>query len=132
MEFDRLLQEGALISFILVALKNVFKNQIKYFFTALAFYLRRPYDRDRDPKSPDRCQIFNPGNGKYETVYIRHHFSLRRHENGVYVHWPIKRAEDDSEYLYSTARVPFDQWADWRKRGPPKTYNNPFKYKTIR
>lgn len=96
----------------IAAIKASFKNEINYWSEAIAAYFHRPYD-DGDPNTPDRCQIFNEGNGNWdEVIIIDYRIGLNKNRNGVYIQYV-----NDG---YARERVSFSRWGELRKRRCPQ------------
>ena len=126
MEIQQLiLGAGTLLLPLLIAL---FKSEIAALYQSWAIYNSRPFDRDRNPDTPDRCQLYNSATGEWEDILIeKYQFSVDRDKRGVF----IRHAVNDGEtVLWARERIPFDVWATMRKRTVPKTEaQHPFEVK---
>jgi len=92
-----------------------FKKEIGDFITAFSIYRNRRFDEDRDPNTPDTCQLLNPAKGKWTTVIIEKYvFSLNKNKSGVYVLHPCKNNKHAREIFR------FSDWDKIRKRELPK------------
>lgn len=101
---------------IVVAL---FKREINSLYVAWAIYHSRPFDQDRNPLTPDRCQLYNEATGVWENVLIeKYQFSWKRDQRGVFI---CHSATDGSTASWARERLPFDVWAAMRKRSMPET-----------
>jgi hypothetical protein len=93
---------------IVAILRNAFSREIEYWTGAFLAYNRRPFDLDRNPKTHDWCQLFNPASGEWSTVSLTYKFTPFRGSNGVYVHY----YDESSDWvLLRTERVPFSDWS---------------------
>ncbi len=100
-----LVENTALISFILWISNQVLRDAWAYWSEAIESYFIRPYDLDRNPDTRDYCLIFHPESGKKEIVGLTCKLTLNRHKNGVRIHyftddWQPKAIE----------RVAFGKW----------------------
>lgn len=107
---------GTLLLPLLIAL---FKREISNLYLSWAVYHSRPFDQDRDPGTPDRCQLYNSATGTWESILIeKYQFSLNQDKRGVFICHPV--ATEDA-IAWSRERLPFDVWAQMRKRSMPAT-----------
>ncbi|MEM0979920.1 MAG: hypothetical protein AAGH78_06560 [Cyanobacteria bacterium P01_H01_bin.58] len=105
-------------TFLLPLLLALFKREIASLYQSWAIYHSRPFDQDRNPNTPDRCQLYNPSTGLWENILIeKYEFSLNQDKRGVFICHPV--AED--EKTWARERIPFDVWASMRKRTMPET-----------
>lgn len=95
---------------LLMLARLAFSGEIRYWLGAWRAYRLRPFDVDRDPKTPDWCQQFNGASGVWETVSLTYSFGLCRGKNGVYVHY-----YDEDWVRVRVERVPFCAWSERRK-----------------
>lgn len=116
-----LVSAGTLLLSLVVAL---FKREIGSLYTSWAIYNSRPFDQDRDPSTPDRCQLYDASTGAWEDILIeKYQFSLNRDKRGVF----ICHSVPDKNGVWARERIPFDIWADMRKRTMPEAEaNHPF------
>ncbi|NER80597.1 MAG: hypothetical protein F6K42_13685 [Leptolyngbya sp. SIO1D8] len=117
MEIKQLiLGAGTLLFPLLIAL---FKQEIASVYQSWAVYNSRPFDKDRNPNTPDRCQLYNSATGSWETILIeKYQFSLDRDRRGVFICHAIG---DQEVKQWARERIPFDVWAGMRKRSLPET-----------
>lgn len=107
---------GTLLLPLAVAL---FKREIASLIRSWAIYNSRPFDQDRKPDTPDRCQLYNEATGIWENILIeKYQFAWRRDQSGVFIRHPI---QGDDVAQWSRERIPFDVWATMRKRTMPKS-----------
>lgn len=103
---------------------GLLKNWIKLVFMTIFLYIRRPKDRDRNPKTGELWYIYNAGNGKDEPTYVKWHFDLfDKYKNGVYVYKLAGKTKEGFQ-RYKKNRVSFQKWDSWEVWGPPKTEMN--------
>lgn len=125
------------------ALKQAFGDYVAYLIEAFLYMRRRPWDENRDPDEPDKCQVFNDASGEWQDIYIYDYkFGLNRHKNGVYIAYPVYSKEEiigyemekqaDGSYEVvpiktggkylgeATRRVPVREWKAMKKRHLPK------------
>lgn len=111
-----LVSAGTLVLSILVAL---FKRELGSLYVSWAVYHSRPFDQDRNPSTPDRCQLYDPSSGGWENILIeKYQFSLSQDKRGVFICHPV--TEGDTLH-WARERIPFDVWAKMRKRTMPQT-----------
>ncbi|MEL7315667.1 MAG: hypothetical protein AAFN08_12005 [Cyanobacteria bacterium J06559_3] len=111
-----LLGAGTLLLPLALAL---FKREIGSLYQSWAIYNSRPFDQDRKPDTPDRCQLYNSSTGKWEDILIeKYEFSWKQDQRGVFVCHPVAIA--DGSIQWAKERIPFDVWATMRKRTMPE------------
>lgn len=99
---------------VLAALKAAFSNEIEYWVVAIAAMQSRPFDSDRNLKTRDQCQIFNEGNGQWETVIIvGYRLGFNKNVNGVYVQ--RYSTTNNGQSIWIEERIPFRKWGNLRK-----------------
>jgi len=92
---------------VLPVFVGLFKTEISNLLKAWRLYLTRPFDEDRDPLTPSKCQIRCDATGKWEDAIIeKYQMSLFANKRGVF----IKHADGGKE------RISFLKWSDMRKR----------------
>lgn len=112
---------GLLGTVLLPILAALFKREIAALYKAWAIYNSRPFDRDRNPNTPDQCQLYNPATGDWEEVLIeKYSFSLNRDKRGVFICHAVTDGAGGPT-RWARERIPFDVWADMRKRTLPET-----------
>mgnify|MGYP001796495744 CR=1 FL=1 len=109
---------GTLLFSIVAA---VFKQEIASLYRSWSIYNSRPFDQDRQPGTPDRCQLYNRATGGWEDILIeKYQFSLKPEQSGVFIRYTIKNGGCTR---WSQEHISFDDWAKMRKRTRPKTEN---------
>ncbi|MEY2978175.1 MAG: hypothetical protein ACO3NK_02150 [Prochlorotrichaceae cyanobacterium] len=102
-------------SIVLPLLAGLFKNEISNLYKAWTVYKSRPFDADRDPNTPDRCQLQSAATGEWSDITIEKYcFSLNSDVAGVYITHQLPDGKTASE------RIPLTVWAGMRKRSMPK------------
>ncbi|NJN20122.1 MAG: hypothetical protein HC812_01565 [Leptolyngbya sp. RL_3_1] len=95
----------------------VFKGEIASLYRSWGIYNARPFDQDRQPDTPDRCQLHNPSTGGWEDILIeKYQFSLRPDQSGVFI---CHTVTNDGNTYQARERISFDDWAKMRKRTMP-------------
>lgn len=95
----------------------VFKRELVSLYQSWSIYNSRPFDQDRQPDTPDHCQLYDQG--KWEDILIeKYQFSLKQDERGVFI---CHKVTDGGSVRWARERIPFDEWAKMRKRTIPKT-----------
>lgn len=96
-------------------LAALFKNEISNLYKSWTIYNARPFDADRDPNTPDRCQLHSAATGNWSNILIeRYCFSLNQNEAGVYIRHLLPDGKTSAE------RIPLLAWAGMRKRKMPE------------
>ena len=109
---EGILNKDVLVGLVVVPvvlgfLRAAFSREIDYWVGAWMSYRRRPFDLDRDPKTPDWCQLYNPGSGTWDTVSLVFRFTLWKGDNGVFVTY-----YDPSDWSpLRRERVPYSDWS---------------------
>ncbi|MGF1521705.1 MAG: hypothetical protein ACFBSF_05225 [Leptolyngbyaceae cyanobacterium] len=112
-----ILGAGTLLLPLVVAL---FKREIGSLYQSWAIYNSRPFDQDRKPDTPDRCQLYNSSTGEWEDILIeKYKFSWKQDQRGVFICHPVA-TKDDNTMQWAKERIPFDVWATMRKRTMPE------------
>jgi hypothetical protein len=105
---------------ILAMFKDETINGVK----ALRVFHARPFDKDRDPDTPDRCQLFNEATGEWDDIIIlKYKFSFNPDIRGAYI------AHLLGETYMAKEKIPLVKWVDMRKRHMPEEIKD--KYKSI-
>ena len=109
-----ILGAGTLLLPLVVAL---FKREIGSLYQSWAIYNSRPFDQDRKPDTPDKCQLYNSATGKWEDILIeRYQYSWKQDKRGVFIGHPVAQGDTTQ---WARERIPFDVWASMRKRTVP-------------
>lgn len=99
-----------IIPVILMVVKSLVGDEIRYWLIFVYCYFNRPFDVDRNPDTLDWAMIFNQGNGLWECCSLKFHFGLIKQKTGVYInHY------DDKWQLRFTHRVSFEEWRSMDK-----------------
>ena len=115
-----ILGTGTLLFPLIIAL---FKREIGNLYQSWAIYNSRPFDQDRKPDTPDRCQLYNAATGGWENILIeRYQFSWKQDKRGVFICHTV--ANGDTIEL-ARERISFDVWASMRKRTIPEPEAQP-------
>ena len=105
---------GTVLLSLIVAL---FKREIGSLYQSWAIYNSRPFDQDRKPDTPDKCQLYNSATGEWENILIeKYQYSWRRDKRGVFICHPVTHGDTTQ---WARERIPFDVWASMRKRTLP-------------
>jgi hypothetical protein len=97
----------------------MFKRELTNLYQSWSIYNSRPFDQDRQPDTPDHCQLYNPSTGGWEDILIeKYQFSFKQDERGVFI---CHQVTDGQTTRLSRERIPFDEWAKMRKRTMPQT-----------
>lgn len=100
---------------LLPLLAALFKNEISSLYRTWVLYKNRDFDADRDPNTPEFCQLHNPGTGSWSDIQIqRYCFSLNQNKSGVYIRHLLADGKTAEE------RIPFVVWDGMRKRKMPE------------
>ena len=100
---------------LLPIIAGLFKKEIGDLVTAWKVYKSRPFDADRDSKSPDRCELLNAATGEFVEVEIQKYvFSINRDVRGVYINHLLPDGRKSAE------KISLIEWATMRKRHIPK------------
>ena len=110
MEISEPLLASIIIPTILVVLRSLLGDEIRYWGILIHSYFNRPFDVDHNPKTHDWAMIYNPGNGEWECCSLTFNFGIRKSRNGVFVH-----RYDKHWRVYSVERVDFHDWRVTRK-----------------
>ena len=110
------LNNSYLLGVILVpALTAIFKKEMGAFLTAWDVYRSRSFDADRDPNTPDRCQLQVGATGEWKDILIeRYSMSLNKNKRGVYIRHLLDNGQTAQE------KIPLLTWAEMRKRKMPE------------
>lgn len=96
------------------------KKEITNLYKSWSVFQTRPFDEDRDPSSPDSCQVYNDATGEWNDILIaRYSFSFDKNKRGVFVFHPID-GQLGADKEWAAERIPLLIWADMRKRQMPK------------
>ncbi|AFY38084.1 hypothetical protein Lepto7376_1751 [[Leptolyngbya] sp. PCC 7376] len=96
------------------------KKEIVNLYKSWSVFQTRPFDEDRDPSTPDSCQIYNTATGEWNDIFIaRYSFSLDKNNRGVFVFHPVD-GKLGADKDWAAERIPLLVWADMRKRQMPK------------
>ncbi|MEO0986283.1 MAG: hypothetical protein AAFY20_12120 [Cyanobacteria bacterium J06639_14] len=110
-----ILGAGTLLLSLIVAL---FKREIGSLYQSWAIYNSRPFDQDRKPDTPDRCQLYNSATGDWEDILIeKYQFSWKRDQRGVFICHTVMNGDT---IKLAKERIPFDVWSAMRKRTMPE------------
>ena len=105
-----------LIPLLIVLLKSEITNIYK----SWTVFHARAFDKDRDPNTPDSCQILNGATGQWGEILIeRYSFSWDKNKRGVFVLHPVDNKLGLNKE-WAAERIPLLVWADMRKRELPK------------
>ena len=86
---------------------GIFKNEISNLFKALDAYTSRPFDTDRNPDTPEVCELLNGATGQWGKIEIeRYKMSLSKSKRGVFIKYPGGQQE----------KISLVAWAKMRKR----------------
>ncbi|MDA0266901.1 MAG: hypothetical protein O2890_03120 [Cyanobacteria bacterium] len=103
---------------LLSVVAAVFKGEIASLYRSWSLYHARPFDQDRKPDTPDRCQLYNPSTGGWEDILIeKYQFSLKPDRSGVFI---CHTVTTNGKACLAKERISFDDWAKMRKRSMPK------------
>ena len=98
----------AILPLFVILLKKEFINLYK----SWSVFQTRPFDEDRDPNSPDSCQVYDNATGQWNDILIaRYSFSFDKNKRGVFVFHPID-GELGIGKEWSAERIPLLIWAD--------------------
>lgn len=100
-----------IVPVVILVLKSLLGDEIRYWITFVYCYFNRPFDIDKNPDTHDWAMIYNPGSGCWECCSLTFHFGLVKGENGVFVHHYDK---DTCQHIF-TERVTFGDWTKTRK-----------------
>ena len=96
------------------------KKEIIKLYKSWSVFQTRPFDEDRDPNSPDSCQVYDSATGQWNDILIaRYSFSLDKNQRGVFVFHPVD-GQLGADKDWAAERIPLLVWADMRKRQRPK------------
>jgi len=89
---------------------GIFKTEIFNFFKAWSIYRARPFDKDRNPNTPDSCQVLCTATGKWISITIlKYVMSFDKVKRGVYIRY----------YNQTEEKLSLIDWANMRKRTKP-------------
>jgi len=105
---------AAFVSFVV----GLFKKEIATMWKAWKVYKSRPFDSDRDPDTPDRCEVLG-GNAQGGTEWkeveiVKYKMSRNADLRGVYINHLLDSGKKAAE------KIPLVTWGDLRKRAIPK------------
>lgn len=104
-----------LLPLVAVLLKSEIANAYK----SWTVFNSRSFDEDRDPDTPDSCQVYNSATGQWNDVLIvRYGFALNKNKRGVFVLHPVD-GKLGSGKEWAAERISLLAWADMRKRKLP-------------
>lgn len=106
-------------TFLLPLLAVLLKSEIANLYKSWTVFHRRSFDQDRDPDTPDSCQVYDDATGQWNDVLIvRYGFALDKNKRGVFVLHPVdgKLGKDKQ---WAAERISLLVWADMRKRKLP-------------
>jgi len=92
---------------VLPVLIGLFKTELGNLLKAWRIYRARPFDKDRDPLTADKCQVLCGATGDWKDITIlKYQMSLSAGKRGVF----IQHADGGKE------KVSLLEWASMRKR----------------
>ncbi|WP_353258518.1 hypothetical protein [Prochlorothrix hollandica] len=102
-------------SILVPLLAGLFKSEIIGIYQTWALYNVRPFDEDRNPNTPDRCQLHSAATGQWSDITIEKYcFSLNKNKAGVYIRHLLPDNKTAAE------QISFEAWAGMRKRKMPE------------
>lgn len=108
-----------LATIILPLFAILLKSEIVDLYISWTVFKSRSFDEDRDPDTPDRCQIYDEATGQWHDVLISHYaFSLDKNKRGVFVFHPVDGKLGINK-KWAAERIPLLAWAKLRTRKMP-------------
>lgn len=91
-----------------------FKEELNSFLDDWRIYHSRPFDKDRNPNTPDYCQLFYEATGQWKMVAIeRYTFGILPSARKVWIRHPIPDGR------WAQEKISLSKWAQLRKRACP-------------
>ncbi|MGB2925846.1 MAG: hypothetical protein WBB82_11150 [Limnothrix sp.] len=82
-------EEFWLSTLLLPLLIVLLKSEIANLYKSWGVFKTRSFDEDRDPNTPDSCQVYDVASGEWRDILIvRYAFSLNKNKRGVFVLHP--------------------------------------------